>query len=87
MGPGLFLIVIGLIFALAVRQDPKSFSLHTMGWILTFAGFAALWNAWRVERKQKTSEHRVDHYTEEDADGISHDVETETYVQSDPDDH
>jgi hypothetical protein len=45
MAPGLILVVIGAIFAFAVRGDTKAVDLQTMGWILMAGGAAIIYHA------------------------------------------
>ncbi|MDX6324685.1 MAG: hypothetical protein QOK15_1039 [Nocardioidaceae bacterium] len=44
MGPGILLVVIGAIFAFAVRGDTKVIDLQTMGWILMVGGAALIYH-------------------------------------------
>jgi hypothetical protein len=47
MAAGVILIVIGAIFAFAVRADTKAVDLQTMGWILMAGGAAIIYLARR----------------------------------------
>jgi hypothetical protein len=45
MAPGVLLVVLGAIFAFAVRGDTKVIDLQTMGWILMIGGVALIYQA------------------------------------------
>ena len=41
-GAGIALIVLGLIFALAVKAEAPGIDITTLGWILTFSGLVVV---------------------------------------------
>ena len=45
MAPGILLLVLGAIFAFAVRADTKVIDLQTMGWIMMVGGVALVYQA------------------------------------------
>ncbi len=54
VGLGVFLIAVGLIFALAVHVHAAGVDLQTVGWILTVVGILELvlfFTIWRTRRR------------------------------------
>ena len=55
MGPGIFLLIVGAIFAFAVRTDTEAVDLQMVGLILLCGGAALIYQA----RKGSTTERHV----------------------------
>lgn len=55
MGAGIFLVVVGAIFAFAVRGDTNFVDIQVVGIILILGGVAAIWHA----RRGRTTERKV----------------------------
>lgn len=80
MAAGVILVILGAIFAFAVRRDSDVVNLHVVGVILLLAGAAVIWNARKGSRRER--EVRV----VEDTSVPDRQVTTtqETYVEHEP---
>jgi hypothetical protein len=78
-GLGIALMILGLIFALAVKAEAPGIDITTLGWILTFAGLAVVvLTAVQVNMRRRNSAVRATTHP----DGSR--TVTERHVESDP---
>ena len=54
MGPGIFLLVLGAVFAFAVRQDTPLIDLQVTGVIFMMAGAALVYLSSRSRRRERS---------------------------------
>jgi membrane protein implicated in regulation of membrane protease activity len=80
VGPGIFLLVLGAVFAFAVRQDTPVLDVQVTGWIFMFAGLLLVYLASRSRTRQRTVVTRDDLSSPEHP---SHEVH-ETVVDHEP---
>ena len=60
MGPGIFLLVLGAVFAFAVRQDTPVLDVQVTGVIFMLAGAALVYLSSRTRRRERSVVTRVD---------------------------
>ncbi len=80
MGPGIFLLVLGAVFAFAVRQDTPVLDLHRTGWIFMLAGGLLIYLSSRTRKRERSVLTRDDMSNPEQP---LHEV-TETVIEQDP---
>ena len=54
MGPGIFLLVLGAVFAFAVRQDTPVLDVQVTGVIFMLAGAALVYLSSRTRRRERS---------------------------------